>query len=189
MCAHPAVASTTNPCRYPAERSGSMPLGELRKKNREMGAPESEELLGRALVGRLGTVGPDGMPYVVPMNFVYDPAVRTVFLHCANTGHRLDNLAHNPLACFEVDEPEAILATGTRACDTSQIYRSVICFGKAIVVSDREEKERALRLFVTKYVDGLMPERRYEPVLTTLDQTTVIALRVETMTGKKRTRQ
>jgi hypothetical protein len=53
-------------------------------------------------------------------------------------------------------------------------------------VPDPEEKEMALQLLVRKYVDELMPERRYDPELSTSDSVTVIALRVETMTGKQR---
>lgn len=163
-----------------------MPLGELRKRNREMGEGESLSLLARALVGRLGTAGPEGMPYVVPMNFVYDPRRRTVFLHCAQGGHRLENLAGNPLACFEVDEYGPLVATGPNPCNTAQLYSSVICFGRAAIVTEEDERLRALRLLVQKYVDQLMPERRYEPEMPGAPATVVVALKVETMTGKQR---
>jgi nitroimidazol reductase NimA-like FMN-containing flavoprotein (pyridoxamine 5'-phosphate oxidase superfamily) len=168
------------------ERSIAMPLGQLRRRDRQMVEAESEGLLARALVGRIGTVGPNGMPYVTPMNFVYDPATRQVGLHCATSGHLLDNLSHSPLACFEVDEPGQVIAYGTTACDTSQVYSSVICFGKARVVSDEKEKETVLNLFVRKYVDQLMPDRHYDPDLTKSDPTVAIVLQVETMTGKRR---
>ena len=163
-----------------------MPPGKMRRTDREMCQAESEELLARALVGRIGTVGPEGMPYVLPMSFAYDPARRTVFLHHATRGHLLENLAHSPSACFEVDEAGDIIATGPRACDTSQAYRSVICFGRARTITDESEKEGALRLLVRKYVDGLTPERDYDRHLTGVDTTTVIALQVEVMTGKRR---
>ncbi len=163
-----------------------MAAGELRRKDREMSAVDTEECLAKAQVGRVGTVGPEGMPYVVPMNFAYDAANRTIFLHCATSGHLLDNLAVSPLACFEVDEPGEVIATGPDACSTSQIYRSAICFGRARIVDHGQEKERALNLLVHKYVDQLMPDRSYNPGLATLDATTVIVLSVERITGKQR---
>lgn len=163
-----------------------MPQGELRRRDREMSPAETEECLTRALVGRIGTVGPEGMPYVLPMNFYYDTARRTLFLHHGTRGHLLENLAHNPSACFEVDEPGPIVAAGPRGCDTGQVYSSVLCFGRARIVEDRSEKEEALDLLVRKYVAGLTPEREYDPGLTLVDATTVIALKVEVMTGKKR---
>jgi nitroimidazol reductase NimA-like FMN-containing flavoprotein (pyridoxamine 5'-phosphate oxidase superfamily) len=163
-----------------------MPLGELRRKDREMSLAESEECLARALVGRIGTVGPEGMPYVLPMNFCYDPASRTIFLHHGTRGHILDNLAHNPSSCFEIDEPGPIIATGPRSCNTGQLYRSVICFGKARVISDQKEKEKILSLFVKKYIQELTPDRKYDPGFESVDGAAVIALKVEVMTGKKR---
>ncbi len=163
-----------------------MPRGELRRKDRGMAAPAAEQCMARALVGHVGTAGPGSIPYVVPMNFVYDPNSRTIFLHCATSGQLLDNLAHNPLVCFEVAEPGEVIATGLQVCNTSQIYRSVICFGRARVLTQQAEREEALRLFVRKYVDQLTPERRYDPTLTMLEATTVIAIEVEGMTGKER---
>jgi nitroimidazol reductase NimA-like FMN-containing flavoprotein (pyridoxamine 5'-phosphate oxidase superfamily) len=151
-----------------------------------MAPNDAEALLDRALVGRLGTVGADGAPYVVPMNFVYDAPSRTVFLHCATSGHLLDNLAAETRACFEVDEPGPIIAAGEYGCDTSQVYSSVICFGRAAVLSADPEKRSALELFVQKYVDRLAPDRKYDPEMTTYDATVAIAIQVETMTAKER---
>lgn len=163
-----------------------MPIGELRRKDREMSPVESEGCMARALVGRIGTVGPEGMPYVLPMNFCFDSTSRTVFLHHGTRGHILDNLAYNPSCCFEVDEPGAIVATGSRSCNTGQVYESVVCFGRARVISDRKEKAKILELFVRKYIHDLTPDRKIDTGFESIDSTTVIALKVEVMTGKKR---
>jgi uncharacterized protein len=160
----------------------------MRRKDREMSSIQSEQLLSRALVGRVGTAGPDGMPYVTPMNFVYDDPGRAIFFHCATAGHMLDNLNQNPQVCFEVDEAGDVVATGTAACDTSQIYHSVICFGHATVLSSEQERAIALEMFVEKYVRRLMPDREYDPEMSAseISQTEVIMMRVDRMTGKQR---
>jgi nitroimidazol reductase NimA-like FMN-containing flavoprotein (pyridoxamine 5'-phosphate oxidase superfamily) len=163
-----------------------MPLGELRRQDRAMGRAESGELLERALVGRIGTVSENAVPYVVPMNFVYDPSSSAIFVHCAISGHLLENLAVNPRICVEVDEPGEIIAAGDDACDTSQVYKSVICFGTARIVADAEEKVQILRLFALKYIDRVMPDRKYEIDFRTIDTTVAIAINVERMTGKTR---
>ena len=165
-----------------------MPVGDMRRKDREMSADQSEQLLTRALVGRLGTSGPDGTPYVTPMNFVYDAAGRTIYFHCATAGHMLENLTQNPRACFQTDEPGEVLATGPAACDTSHAYRSVICFGHATVVAGEQERSRVLDMFVDKYVRQLMPDREFDPEMppSEMDRTEVIVMRVERMTGKQR---
>ncbi len=159
---------------------------ELRRQDRAMAIEECTRLLDRALVGRIATTDEDGAPYVVPMNFVYVPLDRTIFLHCASSGHLLDNLAADRRACFEVDEPGEVIATGGYACDTSHLYKSVICFGTARVIEDGPEKHQALDLFVQKYVDRLMPDREYEPEMVTIDTTVAISIEVERMTGKQR---
>jgi len=151
-----------------------------------MDPAECEEMLSRALVGRVGTVGSGGMPYILPMNFFYDASSRTVILHHTTTGHLLDNLAQSASACFEVDELGAVVASGTRACDTGQLYRSVVCFGWARVAEDEVEKRDALHALVRKYIDELTPDREYNPELVGVEKITVIALKVEVMTGKKR---
>ncbi len=159
---------------------------ELRRQDRAMAIDECTQLLDRALVGRLATTDEDGGPYVVPMNFVYVPLDRTIVLHCATSGHLLDNLAFSPRVCFEVDEPGAVIASGGFACDTSHLYKSVICFGRARVLEDAQEKHQALDLFVQKYVDRLMPDREYEPEMMMIDATVAISIEVERMTGKQR---
>jgi uncharacterized protein len=165
-----------------------VPAGDMRRIDREMSADQSEQLLNRALVGRVGTAGPDGIPYVTPMNFVYDAPGRVLFFHCATTGHMLDNLSQNPRACFEVDEPGDVVATGPAACDTSHTYRSVICFGHATVVAGEHERARVLEMFVEKYIRRLMPGREFDPEMppSEMDRTEVIAMRVDRMTGKLR---
>ena len=163
-----------------------MSRGVLRRQDRAMAREACEQLMDRALVGRVGTVGSDGWPYVTPVNFVYDAASGRVYLHCANSGHLLDNLASSPLACFEVDEPGDILGSGPDVCETSQLYQSVITFGKGSVVGDEEERLQVLRMFAVKYVDRLMPGRSYSQGFPTAGATAVITILVEQMTGKAR---
>ena len=151
-----------------------------------MGREACERLMDIALVGRVGTVGPDGWPYVTPVNFVYDLRAGRIYLHCATSGHLLDNLASSPLVCFEVDEPGDILGSGPDVCETSQIFQSVISFGRGSVVGDEEERLQVLGMFAVKYVARLMPSRAYSQGFPTAGATAVMAIQVEQMTGKAR---
>lgn len=163
-----------------------MTRGVLRRQDRAMDREACERLMDRALVGRVGTVGPDGWPYVTPVNFVHDAGPGRIYLHCATSGHLLDNLASSPLACFEVDEPGDILDTGPNLCETTQIYQSVISFGRGSVLGDEGERLQALRMFAMKYVDRLMPGRSYSQGFPTAGATAMLAIQVEQMTGKAR---
>ncbi|UCH86417.1 MAG: pyridoxamine 5'-phosphate oxidase family protein [Dehalococcoidia bacterium] len=164
-----------------------MAVGKLRRSDRAMPEEDTTALLQRALVGRIGTVDADGMPYVVPLNFVYEHAARRIHLHFAKQpGHLTSNLKFSSKVCFEVDEPGPIIARGETGCETSHVYESVICFGRAQVVSDERERERIARLFLRKYVDQHMPDRSYKPGLAALSIVDFATVEVGIMTGTRR---
>lgn len=164
-----------------------MTLGKLRLADRAMSKKDSVALLRRALVGRIGTVDAKGMPYVVPMNFVYEHAARRVHLHLGKQpGHLASNLKSSAKVCFEVDEPGALIATGGTACETDHVYESVICFGRARVVADESERVRIGRQFVRKYIRGHMPGRSYKPDLLALPLVDFVTVEIDVMTGKRR---
>ena len=163
-----------------------MPLGALRRKDRAMPIEEVEKLLERATVGRIATVGADGTPYVVPVNFLFDAARRTLYFHHFHaTGHLLENLAHSQRVCFEVDEAGPVVASGTLACDASQVYKSVVCFGRAGFVPEGE-KEAVMQRLVAKYAEQIAPGWSFEPTFRTINSIVVVEVEIETVTGKER---
>jgi hypothetical protein len=163
-----------------------METGNLRRTDRAMSEEDSVALLQRALVGRIGTVDAEGTPYVVPLNFVYENEGRRVHFHLARQpGHLSSNLAFSPKVCFEVDEPGPLFATGEAGCDSDQAYESVVCFGRAALVSDEDEKERIARLFFRKYIDEHMPGRSYDPQLVWLAAVEFVTLEATVVTGKR----
>jgi nitroimidazol reductase NimA-like FMN-containing flavoprotein (pyridoxamine 5'-phosphate oxidase superfamily) len=164
-----------------------MEVGKLRVSDRAMSERDAMALLVLALVGRIGTVGADGMPYVVPLNFVYEHPPHRIHLHLAKQpGHLASNLKFSSKVCFEVDEPGLLLATGKTACETDHAYESVVCFGHAQVVTDEGERGRIARLFARKYLDQHMPDRSYKPDLLLLSIVDFVTVEIEVMTGKRR---
>ncbi len=152
----------------------------VRRKDREMAPAQAEAFLERCAVGRIGTVGADGTPYVTPMNYVYHRASRTVLMHHVKSGgHLLANLKHSPRVCFEADESGQVLADGPTGCDVGQVYDSVVCFGTARLIEAREEKLAACARINAKYAPSLPRD-----VFPQLDAIVVIAIDVERMTGK-----
>jgi hypothetical protein len=59
-------------------------------------------------------------------------------------------------------------------------YRSVIAFGKASIVEDKEERRKALDAIMDHYTRG---PHHYTPK--GLDKISVIRVRIERMTGKQ----
>jgi uncharacterized protein len=152
-------------------------MRDLRRMDRTLDLEASRQMLEAAPVGRMATVGPDG-PYITPLSFVYvRPA--SVYFHCAEVGHKLDNLAHDPRVCFEVDACEGVVHA-QRASQCTVKYGSVLCFGQARTVDDREEKARSLDLLVRKYATVDYPALTDEE----LDGVVVIAIDITSISGK-----
>ena len=151
---------------------------EPRRKERAMMNPgEMEALLVRRAIGQLATTTEDG-PYVVPVNYLF--AEGCIYLHSGPKGRKIEALRTDPRVCFLVDEAGPQV-TWERGCGISQIYESVMCFGKAEFVEGLEERRRILDMMVHKFV----PADASPPLLNVnVGKTAVIKIRVEWMTGK-----
>lgn len=125
--------------------------------------------------------GEDGYPYVVPLNFGVEVAGDdvTLYFHCASRGQKLDLLSRDPRATFEMDcDHELIFYDERMSCTMG--YRSVIGRGRLEVVPE-EEKLHGLEVLMRHY-----HAEDFEFSLKPLPVTTVLRLRVEQMTGKRR---
>jgi hypothetical protein len=72
----------------------------MRKKESEISKEGALSILKRAEYGVLSTLGKDGVPYGVTMNFVFEG--EEIFLHGAKEGHKFDNIFGNDNVCFTV---------------------------------------------------------------------------------------
>ena len=105
----------------------------------EMTQGEVEQFLSCARVGRLGLCLEDGQPYVVPVGFAY--ADGKIFFHTCNKGLKMSALKRNANVCFEVDE----------ALSDASMFKSVIVFGTAEIISDEERMVPYLQRLIDKY--------------------------------------
>ncbi len=152
---------------------------EPRRKDRTMGSSrEMELLLSRMPVGRLALVTEDG-PYVVAVNYLLLEG--SIYFHSGHGGRKMEALRVDPRVCFLVDEvgPQVLWEKG---CGISQIYESVICFGKAEVVEDPIVKRRILKKMVQKFVAVNNPVVLLEDE--NIAKTAVVRIIIESMSGK-----
>lgn len=152
-------------------------MNELRRKDRAMPASNAEDLLVRGEYGVLSTVGADGQPYGVPLNYVYQNGC--IYFHSALEGHKLDNMAENPKVSFCVVGRTRILPDRF-ATD----YESVVAFGVASEVWEGERQSALLGL-LEKYSPAYIEEgKRY------IDQkekvTRVMKIEIDHISGKAR---
>lgn len=154
----------------------------LRRADKAMSEERTRDILLGGFSGRLGTVGSDGWPYVVPLLYVCMDG--DVYVHNSRArGHLRQNVEHDPRVCFEVDEPGEVFAYGRFECDTSVAYRSVIAFGTIRIVSDRDEKARFCSELMRKY--GNAEWARPAEFYPRLDEITVYHIAIVRITGKE----
>ncbi len=149
-----------------------------RKPKREFtDLAEMEEVLAKARIMRLGLTNGE-WPYVVPVNFAYEPGA--IWFHSSLAGFKMELMAANPKVCFEVED-EWSLVTGEKPCDYSSRFRSIIGFGEAEVVQDQARKAHGLDLIMRSH--GWTGELAYPPEI--LDRAAVVRIAISAMTGKK----
>ncbi|HUQ73098.1 MAG TPA: pyridoxamine 5'-phosphate oxidase family protein [Burkholderiales bacterium] len=153
---------------------------QLRRQDRVLDDAEARALIARAYAGRLGTMGGDGWPYVVPLLHVF--SADEIGVHnTAARGHLRTNAERESRVCFEVDEPIEVFDYGRFECDTGLAYRSAIAFGRIRIVDDRAAKARFFDALMAKYGTGADRPKSFYP---RLDEVTVYAIAVERITGK-----
>jgi nitroimidazol reductase NimA-like FMN-containing flavoprotein (pyridoxamine 5'-phosphate oxidase superfamily) len=106
-----------------------------------------EEIFHQSQVCRLG-IHDQPAPYVIPFNYGYKN--RTLYIHTARTGKSIDLLRKNPVVGFEIEQDSTIV-TGELSCEWTTRYRSLIGLGKAEIIDDFGEKQKALDLIMAHY--------------------------------------
>jgi len=149
----------------------------MRRSDREITDPALlEDIIRRSRVCRLAMS--DGeQPYVVPLNFGYSD--RTIYVHCAREGRKVDILRRNPRVYVEFDVDDEIVLGGKASNCTSK-YRSVLAFGIASLVDDPEAKRCALDILMAQYTTGT---HEYKDKI--LAKTLIIRIDINKMTGKQ----
>lgn len=148
----------------------------MRRSDKALSDDAAVKILQEGEYGVLSTVAADGQPYGVPLNYAVKD--RNIYFHCALTGHKLDNLLANEKVSFCVVGQSNVVPA-----DFTSEFASVIVTGTAELIY-AEEKYQALVSLVEKYSAEFLDEgRRYIEKLD--NETAAVAIRIESMTGKR----
>ena len=140
-------------------------------------------LLRRADICRIAT-SVNEQPFISANTFWYDG--ERIFFHTATEGRTLTNVQHNPRVCLEVDWRGRWLSAKT-ALAFSVEYTGVVVFGRARLLEDAAEKERALQGLLDKYFPDLKPGVDYRHITAEeLEVTAVFAVDIEAWSGKRK---
>jgi uncharacterized protein len=149
----------------------------IRRSDRAISENEARGILERGEYGILSTVSADGQPYGVPVS--YACSEEAIYFHCAQTGHKLENLSANNRVSFCVVGPTELVPEefGTK-------YESVIVVGKAFEASESEQRQGLLGL-IEKYAPEFL-EKGQQHIADDRGKTKVYKIVIEAITGKAR---
>ncbi|MCI8594812.1 MAG: pyridoxamine 5'-phosphate oxidase family protein [Oscillospiraceae bacterium] len=149
----------------------------MRRSRQALSPERCADILHRGSSGVLAVSGDGGYPYAVPLSYVYD-GTRILF-HCAKTGHKLDAIAQSDKVSFCVIDQDEVAPE-----KYTTLYRSVIAFGRARLLTDEAEARAALWLLSAKYDNGDEAGRRAE-IEQGFDRMYMVEVVIDHMTGKE----
>ncbi|MFN7948074.1 MAG: pyridoxamine 5'-phosphate oxidase family protein [Blastocatellia bacterium] len=132
----------------------------------EMGHLEARDLLREQRLGRLGCCDDDGVPYVIPVNYLFD--AEQIFIHSL-PGRKISLMRRHPQVCLQVDDIQ-----------DEYNWRSVIATGFFEEVTEDSERDQILGALFRR-MPHLTP---VEAKMTKgLPETIVFRIRITKITG------
>lgn len=149
----------------------------VRRSDRALTDSEALTILHDGQYGILSTIGPDALPYGVPLSYVV--LNNCIYFHCAHEGRKIDNLSHSPQACFTVvGAVESVYDNGF-----STWYESAMVFGEVQKIDDPTEKKHCLLALATKYLPDFLEHAEHD-IARSLQRTAIYGMKIEHITGK-----
>ena len=139
-------------------------------------------ILDEALICHVG-FAVDGQPYVIPTGFAR--IGDDLYIHGSSASRMLRNIAKGIDVCVTVTLVDGLVLARS-AFHHSMNYRSVVILGKAELVTDSDEKNKALEAFTEHIIPGRWAEVRW-PTELELKATSVLKLPIDEASAKIRT--
>lgn len=148
---------------------------EMHRSKQLLSDKEAIEILDAHGSGVLAVSGDDDYPYTVPINYVYRDG--RLFFHSARKGHKIDAIRRNDKVSFcVIDRDDVVQETFTT------LFRSVIVFGRARILTDDGERLSAFTSLVEKHSPDYPEQGRQE--VENCAGACMVEIRIEHLTGK-----
>lgn len=151
---------------------------EMRRKKQVLSEEDCRAVLERGTNGVLATAGDDGYPYAVPLSYVF--ADDRIYFHTAKSGHKIDAISETDKVSFCVVDMDKIVAS-----EFTTYFRSVIVFGRARILEDKDEITEVLVKLAKKYSPDEGKESVDKEISSTFNNVAVVEISVEHMSGKE----
>lgn len=117
----------------------------IRRQDRLLPEEKAYSLLKNGEYGVLSMVSPEGTPYGIPVNFVWD-GNDAIYIHCAPEGRKLRCIQRNPAVSFCI-----IGNTHVISDKFTTNYESIVLSCEACTGLSADERMEALHKFIEKY--------------------------------------
>ena len=159
-------------------------MNKMRKASREMPADWALDIMRKAPYITVSFIRPDGTAYGVPLSLASTDD-KTWYFHCAPEGDKLDAIAAHPEVCLSA-VTKCTPTVGPNDGSFTLQYRSAIAFGRAVLVTDVEEKVAALRDISERFLPQHM-DAFDEAIRRSLHRTAVVRITLTAPpTGKRK---
>lgn len=156
-----------------------MAFYEVRRKDRLMDHGDIERLISEGEYGIFSTIGDNGYPYGVPVNYCYCDG--KLYFHGARAeGHKYANAVYREKVCFTIVGKTQIVPS-----QFSINYESVVIFGTVRVIDGISEKSEVLKALIHKYSSSFEKEGM-DYIGKAVGNTLVYEITPEQITGKSR---
>jgi hypothetical protein len=127
----------------------------------------------------------DGQPFVTPTTYYFDESGHRLIFHSNISGRIRTHIDRQPQVCAEVSELGKFLPSNV-ALEFSLQYRSVVIYGRAHVVQDKQEQREVMHKLIAKYFNKMQLGKDYRPVSDKeLNRTSVYEIKIESWNGKE----
>lgn len=155
-----------------------MKFREMRRIQQQLPEKECAEILKSNTSGVLAVLGDGGCPYAVPLSYVYHNG--SLYFHCAKSGHKLDAIKSCDKVSFCVIDQDRVSPE-----QYTTLFRSVIVFGRAVIMTDEDEIRDDIERLAVKYAPNDSRENRDVFIRREFDVLCMVKIKVEHMTGKE----
>ena len=155
------------------------------KRASKRGSQEREliySILDEALIAHVGFIN-NQQPFVIPM--AYGRKGDRLFLHGSPISRLLKTLQQGVDVCITVTILDGLVIARS-LFHHSMNYRSVVLFGKAQLVEDKNDKMSALKALTEQMISGRWQQARI-PSIRELKATSVLSLEIKEGSAKVRT--
>jgi hypothetical protein len=119
-------------------------------------------------------------PYILPFNYGYHEGF--IYIHCANEGKKIDLIKKNNTVCIEIEQI-ARIEQYEKSCKWTTTYRSVIGYGKVEIITDYEQKRKALNILMRHNGANSSHDLDYEK--REVDLMSVLKVEITEISGKQ----